>query len=141
MKKVFNKKDGSVDITVMSLLAILVMSVVFIFLVSNIVPIKKNTDAEVIARKYMLKMEQNGYLTGDNEAAMFNDFNNIGISNIDISGTTLSQVSYGDDVYLCITYKYPVKTFVIGSGIIPSFKNEDKSITIKKSSTSKKANY
>lgn len=125
----------------MSLMAILVMSVVFVFFISNIVPIKKSTDAEAIARKYMLKMEQNGFLTADNEASMVSDFNNIGINNIDISGTTLTQVNYGDDVYLCITYKYPVKSIVTGNGLIPSFQNVDKTITIKKSSTSKKANY
>lgn len=137
----FGKKAGSVNTVVMSLMAILAMSVVFVFFISNIVPIKKSMDAEVIARKYMLKMEQSGYLTANNEAAMVSDFNNIGINNIDISGTTLTQVNYGDDIYLCISYKYPVKSIVTGNSLIPSFQNVDKTIIIKKSSTSKKANY
>jgi len=140
LNKIFDKKKGSVDITIMSLMAVLVMSFVFVFFISSVVPIKKSTDADAIARKYMLKMEQNGYLTSDNETEMINDFNDIGISNIDISGTTLNQVNYGEDVYLCISYKYPVKSIVTGDGLIPSFENVDKIITINKSSTSKKAN-
>lgn len=140
LNKIFDKKKGSVDIAVMSLVAILVMSFVFVFFISNVVPIKKSTDGEAIARKYMLKMEQNGYLTADNKTEMISDFNDIGINNIDISGTTLSQVNYGEDVYLCISYKYPVKSIGTGNGFIPSFQNVDKTITIKKSSTSKKAN-
>ncbi|MCD2345104.1 hypothetical protein [Clostridium guangxiense] len=140
ISKLTKKKDGSADTVVMSLIAILVMSVVFVYFISSVVPIKKSTDAEGIARKYMLKMEQNGYLTPDNETAMISDFKNIGINNIDISGTTLSQVNYGEDVYLCITYKYPMKDLVTGNGVIPSFQNVDKTGHIKKSSTSKKAN-
>lgn len=141
INKMTKKKAGSVDTVAMSLMAILVMSVVFVLFISSAVPIKKSTDAEAIARKYMLKMEQNGYLTPDNEAAMIGDFNNIGINNIDISGTTLNEVNYGEDVYLHISYKYPVKSIATNNGLIPSFQNVDKTITINKSSTSKKANY
>lgn len=139
LDEIFYKKKGSADTTVMVLIAILVMSFVFVFFISNVVPIKKSTDGEAIARKYMLKMEQNGYLTAENKTKMISDFNDIGIDNIDISGTTLNQVNYGDDVYLCISYKYPVKSIVTGKGLIPSFQNVDKPINIKKSSTSKKA--
>lgn len=140
IKRIISKKQGSADIVIMSLIAILVMSFVFVFFISNIVPIKKSTDGEAIARKYMLKMEQNGYLTANNKTEMISDFNDIGINNIDISGTTLNQVNYGEDVYLCISYKYPVKSIVTGNKLIPSFQNVDKIINIKKSSTSKKAN-
>lgn len=139
LNEIFYKKKGSADTTVMVLIAILVMSFVFVFFISNVVPIKKSTDGEAIARKYMLKMEQKGYLTAENKTKMISDFNDIGIDNIDISGTTLNQVNYGDDVYLCISYKYPVKSIVTGKGLIPSFQNVDKTINIKKSSTSKKA--
>lgn len=140
-KRIISKKQGSVGIAIMSLIAILSISVVFVFFISNIVPIKKSTDAEAIARKYMLKMEQNGYLAPDNKTAMISDFNDIGINNIDISGTTLNQVNYGEDVYLHINYKYPVKSIVTNNCIMPYFKDVDKTITINKSSTSKKANY
>lgn len=138
--KLFDKKDGSVNTVAMSLFAILVVSFVAVYFISNIVPIKKSTDGEAIARKYMLKMEQNGYLTSDNEAAMEKEFGNMGINNINITGTTLSQVNYGDDVNLCITYTYPIKSIVTGNGLIPSFQNENKTIIINKSSTSKKVN-
>lgn len=140
INRLIKKKDGSADTVIMSLMAILVISFVAVYFISNVVPIKKSTDAEVIARKYMLKMEQTGYLTPDNESAMINDFNNIGISNIDISGTTLTQVNYGEDVYLHISYKYPVKTITTNNSLIPSFQDVDKTAIINKSSTSKKAN-
>lgn len=136
----FNKKNGSVDTVAMSLMAILVISFVAVYFISNVVPIKKSTDAEGIARKYMLKMEQKGYLTPDNESAMINDFNNIGITNIDISGTTLTQVNYGEDVYLHISYKYHVRSITTNGGLIPLFQDVDKTAIINKSSTSKKAN-
>ncbi|MCR3761443.1 hypothetical protein [Clostridium felsineum] len=131
------KKEGGVQIVIATLIGILIMSSVFLYFVSNIIPINATYKAETIARKYMLKIEEDGYLKEENSEKMINEFASIGISNIDISGTTLSPVTYGESVYLKVKYKETIKNLNIVNSIIPTFSNEEKNVVIEKSSTSK----
>ncbi|KHD38172.1 hypothetical protein NL50_01300 [Clostridium acetobutylicum] len=138
MYSIINKrKAGGVQIVVATLLGVLIMSSVFIYFISNMIPINNSYKAETIARKYMFKIEQDGYLKEDNAQIMKKEFSSIGIEDIDISGTTLNPVDYGSDVYLKVSYKENVKKVTVSSGIMPVFSNEKKTVVIEKSSTSK----
>lgn len=135
--KIRRKKDGTIEVVAAVLIGTVIISMLFIYFISNILPVNTTYKAEAIARKYMLKMEETGYLDADNLDQMTCDFKAIGVDNIDIAGTTLNKVTYGDDVYLIIKYKITLKKLTVKNGIIPDFSNQDETVTIKKSSTSK----
>lgn len=140
LKKI-KKKKGTAGVITILLISLLVMSFMFAYFVMNINPIKRRTDAETICRKYALTLEQQGYLTPENEYKMISDFNNIGINNINLNGTTMSQVQYGDDVCLNVTYADKIKKVVMGRGIIPSFQDQSVTVPISKKTVSTKAHY
>lgn len=133
------KSEGGIEVVIATLIAVLALGFIMIYFISNMVPIINKYKAETVVRKYMLKEEQEGYLTAANTSAMESELKNIGISSMDISGTTLSPVDYGNDVSIDVSYKDNIKSLTITNGIIPTLSNEQKTVTIQKSSTSKKA--
>jgi hypothetical protein len=62
----------------------------------------KKLEVSQISRKYILKMETEGYLSQENKNQMLLELKNLGIQNVDISGTTTQQVTYGDTIVLKI---------------------------------------
>lgn len=136
IKRLVESKKGSVDILIMSLFAILVLNVLFMFLMSNYKPIVQYENAQNICRQYMLKTEEDGYLTSDEKDSMNKTLKSIGINDADFSGTTLSQVTYGQTVTIKIKFTLKIKVLTTNNGLIPSFGYEDISSTISKNSTS-----
>lgn len=141
MYEKLKKKRGSAGIFAASLIAMMILSFLFIFFIDNIRPIKTRIDAGTICRKYALTLEQQGYLTPENQSKVVSDFNNIGIKNVDLTGTTMSQVQYGDDVCLNVVYTDKIKTITIGRSLIPSFQDKSITIPISKKTVSTKAHY
>lgn len=136
ISRLFKKKNGSADAVIMSLLALLALSVLFVFTLSNYEPIIKYGEAQNICRQYMLKAEEDGYLTSTNENNMLQKLQDVGINNADLSGTTLTQVTYGQDVTININFTVKVRTLTVGSSIIPKFDYESKNVNISRTSTS-----
>ncbi|MFI3238103.1 MAG: hypothetical protein R3Y47_08785 [Lachnospiraceae bacterium] len=64
--------------------------------------IRRRDEINQVARSYLLKMESTGYLQEEDKDDLLSLLGDMNISNIDLSGTTLSSVSYGDHIYLCI---------------------------------------
>ncbi len=62
----------------------------------------KKLEISQISRKYILKMETEGCLTETAEKELMQELQSAGMYHIELSGTTLQPVSYGDAVYLRI---------------------------------------
>lgn len=62
----------------------------------------KKLEVSQIARKYILVMETQGCLSETDRVEMLAELTTAGIKNIDISGTTLNPVDYGEEITLCI---------------------------------------
>ncbi len=62
----------------------------------------KKLEVSQIARKYILVMETKGCLESPVKDQMYTDLMEIGLHNIDITGTTLQAVGYGEPIMLCI---------------------------------------
>ncbi|PJI06579.1 MULTISPECIES: hypothetical protein [Clostridium] len=137
--KINKKSEGGIEVVVATLVAVLALGFTMVYFISNMIPVINKYKVETVVRKYALKEEQEGYLSPSNVSSMESELKNIGISNINISGTTLSPVEYGEDVLINISYKDNIKSLTVKDGIIPMLSNEAKTITINKSSTSKKA--
>jgi len=56
-----------------------------------------------VSRKYILKMESEGYLTPENQNGLLIELKELGIKNVELTGTTLSPVAYGDTIALRIS--------------------------------------
>ena len=89
-----------------------------------------------VAREYMLIMETEGYLKPADQATLKAELEGYGLYNISFSGTTTSEVNYGDRIYLCIsgTYDDDVLAF---AGAIGKYTTHPSSITIRRQTTAK----
>lgn len=97
------KKQGNI----MDFLTILITITAMSFLVTAYLEctniMMKKMEISQISRKYILKMETDGYLTEPTRNELVRELSEAGLQQIDISGTTLHPVSYGDAIYLKVT--------------------------------------
>lgn len=56
-----------------------------------------------IERQFMLQMETDGYLSPSARDKLTEELTKIGVSDISLDGTTLTQAGYGNDVILSVT--------------------------------------
>ena len=87
-------------------------------------------------REYMLIMETEGYLPASDQTALIAELDSYGLYNISLSGMTMREVNYGDQIYLKIsgTYNKNVLAFVGG---ISKVSNHPVTITINRQTTAK----
>lgn len=86
-------------------LCILGMTVVMLSYMDNVSLIHQKTEVGQVARKYILRMETVGYLTASDETALQQELTSLGVTEIDLEGTTLHEMSYGSPITLEISGK------------------------------------
>lgn len=89
-----------------------------------------------VAREYMLIMETEGYLKPADQATLKAELEGYGLYNISFSGTTTSEVNYGDRIYLCISGTYDDNVLAF-AGAISKYTTHPSSITIRRQTTAK----
>jgi len=137
--KELKKKKGEIpDHAAMTLLGILAFFVIILASMGYIQAIDKYITANRISRNYMLKMESydHGYLSQDDSAQLKEDLENKGFTNVDLSGTTFTEVDNGGDIYLDIKYDQRIREVEI-KGFNIQFVNVTKNVEISNSSTAK----
>ena len=96
------------------LITILAMSVLIaVFLECTNLMIRK-MEISQISRKYILKMETEGYLTEVAKGELILELEEAGLRQIDISGTTLHPVAYGEPI--CLKVKGNIQGRLVGTG-------------------------
>lgn len=108
------KSRGNILDFLSIMLTILAMSILVMAYLECTGLMMKKLEIGQISRKYILKMETDGYLDEQNKERMLKELEEAGMSKIDISGTTLQPVSYGDAVYLKI--RGNVEGRILGTG-------------------------
>lgn len=108
-KKLKSKKGEFVDFAAVVLFIFLCAYALISSSFNDIGAINTRLEADRIARYYMLKIESHGYLNLDDSEKLEQKLESIGLSNIDLSGTTMTEVNNGDDVYLDIHYDQTVR--------------------------------
>lgn len=83
-------------------ITILAMTIVVMVYLECTELMLKKLDVSQVSRKYILKMETEGYLSQENKAQMLIELEELGLQNVDVSGTTLYPVDYGDTITLKI---------------------------------------
>lgn len=134
LQKLKSKKGGILDICVVVLITVLFAFAIILASMNDIGSINTNSEAHRIARNYMLKIESSGCLNSDDSTKLKEKLESIGLSNIDLSGTTMTKVNNGDDVYLNIHYSQTIKS--LGTNKF-KFQDNVRQEEIKLSSTAK----
>lgn len=84
---------------------VLAMTVTMLAFLDDIRLIRQQSEVTQIAREYILRMETEGSLTAEDRAGLVYELGAQGVTEIDLSGTTLSPVAYGDRIVLLIQGK------------------------------------
>lgn len=114
LKKHTDKTEGGTA-AVMDMIIIIIAIVVAViltnlFINSNIRTNFKN-DVDIIMRRYLLVMESEGYLSDEKQKELVNQLEALGIYNIDLTGTTVTQVEYGNYVTLSFTGNVDMQSY------------------------------
>lgn len=96
------KSKGNILDFVSIMITILAMSILVMAYLECTNLLMKKMEIGQISRKYILKMETDGYLTEQLKGEMLQELSGAGLRGIDLSGTTLQPVTYGDAVFLKI---------------------------------------
>lgn len=126
------KKHKGMLLSTEAILVIVTMAIVTVFFMSMSPPMMESGKAEGIARKYIIKAQQQGYLSSEDKAELTNRLEAIGAKNISIQ-TTDSKVKYGDDVNLVVEYDTEVKEIKNNKDAFPGFEVNIKRVKIDKS--------
>lgn len=105
------KEKGSVDKYGIPLFTMVAIFIILMISSTTLSSIKTKDKIDVIARKYLLRMEATGYLNSTDEADFITELTNKGMRNISLSGTTRSEVGYGNEIYLMLNGEVAVETY------------------------------
>ena len=99
------RNPGSAGELMITGVCILAMSAIMILFLQCIGLIQQKIQTSQIARRYMLKMETVGFLLPEDRVMLLTELQNLGITELDLSGTTLEQTGYGNLIELKIRGK------------------------------------
>ena len=108
------KECGNVLDFLTIILTIIAMSILVMVYLECTNLMMKKLEVGQISRKYLLKMETEGYLTEGSKNSLLAELQQAGVRSVDISGTTMVPVSYGDTIVLRI--RGAVEGRIIGTG-------------------------
>lgn len=99
------KREGSIGDIMVSGLSILAMTVVMMAYMNSVELIQQKMEAGQLARKYVLRMETVGYLTSEDKTILTRELTDLGITDIDYTGSTDREVPFGSPITLKIQGK------------------------------------
>ncbi len=103
------KQEGNISQLLATGFCILAMTVVMLSYMGNVALIQQKTAVSQLARKYILRMETVGYLTEQDKTALRQELMEIGVTEVDFSGSTLRETTYGAPIVLRIGGKLKEK--------------------------------
>lgn len=94
---------------------VMVLTIVTLSYLGSVQLLNCKAQISQIARKYILRMETVGYLTDSDRVTLEEELYNVGVVQVNVSGSTMERVEFGNPVYLVIRGQISVQD-VIGSG-------------------------
>lgn len=101
--RVLKKREAGFSIVndgLMLLITVFAVVIVVMYSIGQVKILNDKDEISLIMRKYIIRMETNGYLTKEDNEALEHELTEVGLTEIDITGTTLEEVNYGDIIYL-----------------------------------------
>ena len=137
LEKIKKKKEASIIENMLVLLLMNIIVCAFLVVIFGAFSgISDKWGMRQVAREYLLIMETEGYLSATDQANLIDELESYGLRNISLSGTTVSEVDYGDRIYLCISGTYDENILSFAGGISKVTENPVM-ITINRQTTAK----
>ncbi len=130
------RANGVIENMLVALIGIIMVTAFLVIIFGAFSGISDKWAMRQTAREYLLIMETEGYLTPADQTALVSELQNEGLYNISLSGTTVSQVNYGDRIYLSITGTYDDNILAFADGI-SRVGSHPTTITINRQTTAK----
>ena len=99
------REKGSIGDIMSAGICMLAMTALMLSYMNNVWLIHRKTEVSQIARQYILKMETVGYLTEEDRIRLGRELDEAGVTQLELAGTTMSPVTYGDIITLEIRGK------------------------------------
>ena len=99
------KSEGSIGEFMSTGICILALTFVMISYFNCSGLIQQKISVGQLSRKYILRMEVCGYLLPEDESMLVSELKELGVTDIDCSGTTVSEVGFGNILELNIRGK------------------------------------
>lgn len=96
------RERGSVADIMAAGLCMLAMTVVMLAYMGNAGLVNTKASVNQIARKYILRMEATGQLTEADRIALVQELESVGVTELELAGTTMEPVGYGETIVLQI---------------------------------------
>lgn len=94
------RERGNVgDILVVGL-CMLAMTIVMLAYMEDVRLVYRKAEINQIARKYILRMETTGELTDADYISLSRELETLGVTELNLSGTTMDRVGYGEPIVL-----------------------------------------
>lgn len=117
-EKLLKKRKGSIiENMLVALIGIVMICAFLVIIFGAFSGINDKWGMRQVAREYLLIMETEGYLTPEDEANLVSELEELGLKNVDLSGTTKAEVGYGNRIYLHITGEYDDNILAFAGGI------------------------
>lgn len=131
------KKKGSImENMIVMLLNMILLCAFLVIIFGAFAGISDKWGMRQVAREYTLIMETEGFLKPSDQASLIAELEEYGMYDISLAGTTMSEVDYGNRIYLCIKGKYDDNILAFAGGISKVAEHTSE-ITINRQTTAK----
>jgi hypothetical protein len=103
---------------------LLAISILMIAFLDTMALLDKKTQISQLTRKVMLEMETTGYLSGAEKIRFLGELESLGLTQIDLSGSTMGEVGYGNPITLSVKGTIVNKDLRLEGGLFTAFLEE-----------------
>lgn len=96
------KDKGILDQFLPAIVVIVLLAVLWTGSMISASNIDRSSDIQQVARAYLLRMETDGCLTEENRNLLLTELEALDMENIDLTGTSFTNVGYGNQIRLVI---------------------------------------
>ena len=131
------KDKGILDQFLPAIVMIVLMAVLWTGSMVSASNIDRSSDIHHVARTYLLRMESDGYLTEENRTLLLAELEELDMEQIDLTGTSFSDVGYGNQVRLVIRGVVNLKNVEFKGFASPMMTTRQTEVAISKVSVAK----
>lgn len=135
LKKIFSRKGKGISDFITTLVCLGVIFAFLMLMVYSYGNILRENNVRRVHRKYLLSMEREGCLTSTYETALRSELAQYGVTNVNLNGTSMTPVGYGQTITLHIECDMPIDGINFGQGAFGKKTGGTKHVTIHKTGT------
>ena len=134
----FKRKDkGILEQFLPAIVVIVLLAVLWTGSMISASNIDRSSDIQQVARTYLLRMEADGCLTPENRNLLIAELEELDMEQIDLTGTSLTDVGYGNQIRLVIRGVVNLKDIKFRGFATPMMTTRQAEVAINKISVAK----